>query len=98
MFTAFRGFIAMRHVCSLTGVLLLALPLASIAGEFGDHCANGLANYSAMVETDCSISWKHPESGKTYCFSSEKSKAQFMKDPAANLRKAQDAFEKLKDD
>jgi YHS domain-containing protein len=87
----------MRRPLHLIGLLLLALPLAAIAGEFGDHCANGLANYHLMVETDCSISWKHPESGKTYCFSSQKSKAEFMKDPAANLKKAQDAFEKLKD-
>lgn len=80
-------------------VLLAAawIPVAG-AGEFKDHCANGLANYTLLVETNCSVNWKNAANGKTYCFSSDKSKAEFLKDPAANLKKAEKAYEKLKDD
>ncbi|HWU82384.1 MAG TPA: pentapeptide repeat-containing protein [Methylophilaceae bacterium] len=44
------------------------------AGEFGDHCTNSLAA-DVMVETDCSNNSLFD--GKTYCFSSKKSKAAF---------------------
>ena len=74
---------------------MLAGTLPAWAGEFGDHCANGLAGYDMLVETDCSVNWKDPKTGKTYCFSSKESKSEFLKDPEANVSKAAAAFSRL---
>jgi YHS domain-containing protein len=73
---------------------LLAFAAASYAGkgEFGDLCATGLT-MGKEVKTDCSINQKID--GKTYCFSGEEPKAMFMKDPKANLAKAQQNFDKM---
>ena len=56
------------------------------AGEFGNECAWGLAN-GKHVKTDCSVNMTH-ENGKTYCFSSDKAMAAYMKDPSGNMSKA----------
>ncbi|HZP93001.1 MAG TPA: hypothetical protein VFB20_08980 [Burkholderiales bacterium] len=77
----------------LAGLAAIALP--AWAGEFNDHCAYGLAGFDMLVETDCSVNWKDPRTGKTYCFSSRDSKDKFLKDPEANVRKAAAAFDKL---
>jgi YHS domain-containing protein len=86
----------MRIAHALAALFLVLTPFVAVAGEFKDHCANGLANYNAMVETDCSLIWKNVKTGKTYCFSSQMSKAEFMKDPGGNVRKAERAFSKVK--
>jgi len=56
-------------------------------GEFGGQCAMGLA-LGIPFQTPCDVTWKS-EDGKTYCFSSEKSKTDFLKDTEQNLAKAQ---------
>ena len=71
---------------ALAGVLALGLATAAIAGEFGDMCSWGLAN-GKKVKTDCSVN--ADIKGKTYCFSNEPAKTEFMKSPDANLAKAQ---------
>jgi hypothetical protein len=63
-------------------------------GEFGNSCAMGLAR-GEQVDTDCSINWK-AEDGKIYCFGSEQSRAAFLKDPAATLRKATEHYAEFK--
>jgi YHS domain-containing protein len=45
--------------------------------------------------TDCSVNWKDPETGKTYCFSNEQTKMLFLQDPEENIQKAEDAFARL---
>jgi YHS domain-containing protein len=60
-------------------------------GEFEDSCAMGLAD-GQMVNTDCSVNWTD-EDGKVYCFSSENSKAAFLKDPQGNIAKAKKFLE-----
>jgi YHS domain-containing protein len=84
----------MKLVKVLLPAALLAFGAASFAakGEFGDLCATGLT-MGKEVKTDCSISQKID--GKTYCFSGEEPKAMFMKDPKANLAKAQENFDKM---
>ena len=52
---------------TLAFLLALAAAIPAFANEFGDHCANGLANYKVLVATDCSINWTDQNSGKTYC-------------------------------
>jgi YHS domain-containing protein len=60
-----------------------------VAGEFGNYCAVGLVNGEKKI-TDCSLSEKID--GKTYCFGNTAAKEAFLKDPAANLAKAQETF------
>ena len=63
--------------------------LAAVAGEFGNYCAMGLVGGQKKL-TDCSISEKID--GKTYCFGNAAAKAEFLKDPAGNIAKAQENF------
>jgi YHS domain-containing protein len=76
---------------ALAGAFMLGLATAGLAatGEFDDMCTMGLA-MGKEVKTDCSISAAHE--GKTYCFGSEDAKAEFMKDPSANLAKAKEYY------
>jgi YHS domain-containing protein len=78
-----------RYVTSaLAGAFALGLATAAIAatGQFGDMCSWGLANHKS-VKTDCSVNTTIK--GKTYCFSNEQAKSEFMKNPDANLAKAE---------
>ncbi len=59
-------------------------------GEFDNECSWGLAN-GKHVKTECSVNMTG-ENGKTYCFSSDKAMAAYMKDPSANLGKATKAY------
>ena len=86
-----RGYIT----SAFAGALLLGLTTTSLAatGEFDDMCAMGLAT-EQKVETDCSVNATYKD--KTYCFGNEAAKEQFMKDPEANLAKAQKYYEEHK--
>ena len=59
-------------------------------GEYNNECAWGLAN-GKHVETNCRVNMTR-EDGKTYCFSSDKAMANFMKDPSKNMNKAKDTY------
>ena len=63
----------------------------AVTGEFDNMCAQGLAT-GQKIKTDCSINAQIE--GKTYCFGSEQAKTEFMKDPRANLAKAQATYKK----
>jgi YHS domain-containing protein len=67
---------------------LLGLTSAAVAvtGEFSNMCTMGLAT-GKDIQTDCSINSQ--VLGKTYCFGSKEAMAEFMKNPTANLAKAQ---------
>jgi hypothetical protein len=65
-------------------------PAAAPKGEFDDSCAMGLAS-GQVVKTDCSVNWTAPD-GKIYCFSTEASKAAFLKSPDENIQKAKEFF------
>lgn len=43
------------------------------------------------IKTDCAITWTSKD-GKLYCFSSNGSKALFLKAPDANLKKATENY------
>lgn len=85
----------MRILAASATIVLTLVSAPVFAGEFKDHCANGLANFELLVETDCSVNWTDDKTGKTYCFSSENSKAQFMQDAENNLKKAEANFVEL---
>ncbi len=81
--------VSLPHLAAALAALFastLAVPAA--AGEFDDQCAMGLAS-GQSVKTDCSVNWTD-ENGHVYCFSSDTSKEAFLKDPAGNIKKAQD--------
>ena len=71
------------------GQTMSPLP-APAKGEFDNFCAEGLAS-GQTVKTDCSVNWTDPD-GNVYCFSTEDSKAAFLKDPATNIQKAREFF------
>ena len=76
---------------ALVGTVLLGLTTGAYAatGQFDDLCAWGLANHKD-VHTNCSVNTTIK--GKTYCFSSEDAKSQFMKNPSTNLAKARSFY------
>lgn len=65
--------------------------LFAAEGEFNKECAMGLAK-GQHIPTDCSVNWTDPADGKTYCFSSTKTKDMFLNAPTVNLKKAQAEF------
>ena len=79
---------------AIAGALLLGLATAAFAatnGEFDNMCAEGLA-LQKPIKTDCSVNASLK--GKTYCFGSEQAKADFLKNPDANLAKAEAYYSK----
>ena len=78
-------------ISALAGAFALGVATASLAaaGQFDDMCSWGLAN-DKDVKTDCSVNTMIK--GKTYCFSSPEAKADFMKNPDANLAKAESFY------
>lgn len=76
---------------ALTFTLMLGVATTAYAatGQFGNECSWGLANHK-VVQTDCSVNTTLK--GKTYCFSSQEAKANFMKNPTANLSKAESFY------
>jgi len=76
---------------ALAAALMLGAASAALAGtgEFDGLCAEGLA-LGQQVKTDCSIN--ETIDGKTYCFGNETARMLFMKNPEANLAKAQEFY------
>jgi YHS domain-containing protein len=81
-------------IALLTASVLL--PTLVLAGEFENTCAWALAERGVEKITNCTVNWKDPETGKTYCFSNEQTKQLFLQDPEENIRKAEDTFAKLR--
>ena len=79
---------------AIAGAFVLGLATAAIAatkGEFNNMCAEGLALHK-QIHTDCSVNAELK--GKTYCFGNEQARTDFMKDPSANLAKAETYYKK----
>jgi YHS domain-containing protein len=78
---------------ALAGAFTLGLATSAMAatGEFDNMCTQGLAS-GKEVKTDCSVNTSYE--GKTYCFGNDQAKQDFMKDPKANLAKAQSFYSK----
>ena len=80
----------MRTLSLVLASGLLAMSISATAGEFKNECAWGLAN-DKHVMTDCKVNVLGTD-GNTYCFSSEKAREAFMKDPMENTKKAKEVF------
>ena len=77
---------------AIAGAFALGLATAAFAavkGQFDNKSAEGLALHK-QIHTDCSVNAELK--GKTYCFGSEQAKTDFMKDPSANLAKAESFY------
>ena len=77
-----------------TAILAVPLGISFLTfaeDEFNKECAMGLA-MGQHIPTDCSVNWTDPADGKTYCFSSTKTKDMFLNAPTVNLKKAQAEF------
>jgi uncharacterized protein YjbI with pentapeptide repeats len=74
-------------------IFIIGFTLSSyaIAGEFGDHCTNGLSK-GAFHKTNCEIN--EIFGGKTYCFSSEGARDSFLFDPQDMINKAEKFYSK----
>ena len=81
----------------IVALALAAASLSAIAADkqFGASCAYGLSEYGVDVKTDCKINWQDPASGKTFCFSKEEAKQEFLKNPEGNIKKAEVTYAKL---
>jgi YHS domain-containing protein len=78
---------------AIAGAFVLGLASASVAaakGQFDNMCAEGLALHK-QIHTDCSVNAEYKD--KTYCFGNEQAKKAFMKDPSANLAKAESYYQ-----
>lgn len=82
--------VALTFVVVLVAHVLAAGGVRAAEPEFGGSCAMGLAE-GKHIKTDCKITWTSPD-GKLYCFGNAASKAEFLKDPVANLQKAAENF------
>lgn len=100
-----RLFVSLVGLAALAAALCLStatptraaddMSMAGTDGEFDDSCAMGLAD-GQKVQTDCKVHWIDPDDGKVYCFSSENSKAAFLKDPKGNIARAKKFLEEQK--
>lgn len=75
--------------------MLVSTMVAAANEQFGGSCAYGLSELGVDVKTDCSIRWADPKTGKVYCFGNEEVLAKFLKNPGANIRKAEEIHAKL---
>ncbi len=76
-------------VPAFAAALLFSTAAFAATGEYDNMCTMGLA-LDKKVETDCSVNAEID--GKTYCFGNEQAKTLFMKDPEANLAKAESFY------
>ena len=74
-------------ICFATAVIALGFATAAVAEEYNKADAMSVA-MGKPKRTDCSVS--EVIDGKTYCFESADSKAEFMKESATNIAKADD--------
>lgn len=88
--------ITIRTVAA-AGLIATAFAIPQVlagTGEFEGKCTYGLSQKGDFA-TPCEVTWKS-EGGKTYCFGNEEVKAKFLKDPKANLTKAEAHYMTLK--
>ena len=78
-----------KSALAVAFLLGFATTAYAATGEFSNMCSWGLANHKD-VATDCSVNTSIK--GKTYCFGSQEAKANFLKNPTANLSKAESFY------
>ena len=86
----------MRSLAFALLAVSVSLPRQASAEEFEGICAWALADRGVERKTDCSVNWKDPATGKTYCFSNEQTKMLFLQEPEENIQKAEETFARLR--
>lgn len=85
----------MPHMIKLFRFALVAPALAvsviAAAEEFNGYDAMSLSQ-GKRVETDCSITWKNPKDGNTYCFANARNQFMFKQNAKTFVPRAQKAF------
>jgi YHS domain-containing protein len=82
-----------QTILAAASALSIGIATCAVAGaepQFGGYCAEGLVQHH-LIKTDCKINWIAKD-GKTYCFGSDAAKAEFLKDPEANIIRATDNY------
>ncbi len=80
----------MVSLAALTVIGFGSIAHAAVANaQYGGQCAEAMAE-GKHVSTDCSVNWTAKD-GKEYCFGNAAAKAKFLKNPRAQIKKA-DAF------
>jgi len=85
-------------LASITLIASLSLSSAALAadkGEMGGNCTTGLSE-GVLFKTNCSVSEVYK--GKTYCFSSQGAKEEFLKNPEETVNKAKAFYDKNAND
>src|SRR6202521_3374444 len=100
-----RGLASIAHAAAVAAALCFVVSVPAMAadqpptntpaaapakGEFDNNSAMDLAS-GQTVKTDCSVNWT-AQDGKVYCFSTEDSKAAFLKNADENLQKEKEFF------
>lgn len=75
-------------------LIVSALAISAIvnAEEFDGYDAMSLSQ-GKRVETDCSINWRNPKDGKTYCFANARNQFMFKQNTRTFVPRAQKTFE-----
>ena len=81
----------------IVAVAFALVSFSAIAADkpVGVSCAYGLSEFGVDVKTDCKINWQDPASGKTFCFSKEEARQEFLKNPETNIKKAEVTYARL---
>jgi hypothetical protein len=82
----------LRKILLPAALMLVAATAFAAKGEYGDMCVTGMS-MGKEVPTDCSINMVMD--GKTLCFSGDKAKDMFMKDPKGMMMNADENFAKM---
>jgi hypothetical protein len=81
-------------ICLATAAMILGFATAAAAMEYNKADATSVA-MGKPKRTDCSV--KEEVDGRTYCFSDDASKAEFMKDAKGNIAKADTYWQPCKE-
>ena len=88
-----KGMSAMPNACKTAiAAGMLCAAVTALAGEFDNYDAMALAQ-GKRVETDCSITWRNPKDGMTYCFANARNQFMFMQNAKTFVPRAQRTFD-----
>jgi uncharacterized protein YjbI with pentapeptide repeats len=82
----------MQFAKKYVAAFFLMLASAAFAGEFGDNCTSSLSQ-GRLFRTQCLITSVYES--KTYCFSTEEGKDNFLENPKEMISKATENYAKL---
>jgi uncharacterized protein YjbI with pentapeptide repeats/YHS domain-containing protein len=84
---------SLKVIIACTTLLFTSIVFAAepVKGEMGSNCTTGLSE-GVLFQTNCSVSEVYKD--KTYCFSSQGAKEEFLKNPDETINKAKMFYDK----